>query len=204
MLQESINCSLQNLLTYPWIEDRVGKGLLSVHGGYYDFLDCTFEKWTLDFNESSIGKGDRFSVKDKTFWCWGICTLCQLTNWSPLLCRLCNVTSKYSNPFHFWLKPRSIYNRVSYVWTKPTYHSQELNVSFPGTLTALLTMSTLELDRGFSFRTVANGSPQQLYFRSPTAQHLRTRMVIRLSLRWNDVKDDNLLTLSSFKNKDDN
>ncbi|KAF3447238.1 hypothetical protein FNV43_RR12418 [Rhamnella rubrinervis] len=46
--QESINISLMNLLTYPWIEERVKKDKLSIHGGYYDFLNCTFEKWTLD------------------------------------------------------------------------------------------------------------------------------------------------------------
>ncbi|KAK9270145.1 hypothetical protein L1049_025721 [Liquidambar formosana] len=68
--KESINCSLLNLLTYPWIEHRVRTGLLSIHGGYYDFLDCTFEKWTLDFNESSVGAdGGRYLVKDAAFWC---------------------------------------------------------------------------------------------------------------------------------------
>ncbi|CAK7347249.1 unnamed protein product [Dovyalis caffra] len=67
--KESINCSLLNLLTYPWIEDRVRRGLLSLHGGYYDFLDCTFEIWTLDFKESEVRCGSNFSVKDKALWC---------------------------------------------------------------------------------------------------------------------------------------
>ncbi|THG03116.1 hypothetical protein TEA_001292 [Camellia sinensis var. sinensis] len=49
--KESINRSLVNLLTYPWIEERVTKGVLSIHGGYYDFVDCTLEKWTLDYQE---------------------------------------------------------------------------------------------------------------------------------------------------------
>ncbi|KDP41472.1 hypothetical protein JCGZ_15879 [Jatropha curcas] len=62
--KESINRSLLNLLTYPWIEVRVRKEMLFVHGGYYDFLNCTFEKWTLDFIE-----GNRFSAKDTEFWC---------------------------------------------------------------------------------------------------------------------------------------
>ncbi|PON79326.1 Carbonic anhydrase [Trema orientale] len=66
--KESINDSLLNLLTYPWIEDRVKKNQLSIHGGYYDFLNCTFEKWTLEINEdSSIDEG-RYLVKDQAFW----------------------------------------------------------------------------------------------------------------------------------------
>ncbi|KAJ9673996.1 hypothetical protein PVL29_023509 [Vitis rotundifolia] len=68
--KESINHSLLNLLTYPWIEDRERKGLLSIHGGYYDFLNCTFEKWTIDFKRSSIEKeGPKCLVKNRSFWC---------------------------------------------------------------------------------------------------------------------------------------
>ncbi|KAF2299784.1 hypothetical protein GH714_003337 [Hevea brasiliensis] len=67
--KESINCSLLNLLTYPWIEEKVRKEMLSVHGGYYDFLNCTFEKWTLDFKEiSNVGQGWIFSAKDRELW----------------------------------------------------------------------------------------------------------------------------------------
>ncbi|KAG8632822.1 beta carbonic anhydrase 5, chloroplastic isoform X3 [Manihot esculenta] len=67
--KESINLSLLNLLTYPWIEERVRKETLSVHGGYYDFLNCTFEKWTLDFKtRSSGGHGSIFSAKDRELW----------------------------------------------------------------------------------------------------------------------------------------
>ncbi|MBA0837117.1 hypothetical protein Goarm_009297, partial [Gossypium armourianum] len=51
--KESINMSLMNLLTYPWIKEKVKKEMLFVHGGYYDFLNCTFEKWTLDFKGGS-------------------------------------------------------------------------------------------------------------------------------------------------------
>ncbi|XP_059592015.1 beta carbonic anhydrase 5, chloroplastic isoform X5 [Vitis vinifera] len=61
--KESINCSLLNLLTYPWIKERVERGMLSIHGGYYDFVNCTFEKWTLDYKESG-----RYLVKDRVFW----------------------------------------------------------------------------------------------------------------------------------------
>nr|XP_023914841.1 beta carbonic anhydrase 5, chloroplastic-like isoform X4 [Quercus suber] len=65
--KESINRSLLNLLTYPWIQERVRKELLSIHGGYYDFLNCSFEKWTLDLKGSSI-EGGRYSFKDQAFW----------------------------------------------------------------------------------------------------------------------------------------
>ncbi|GAB4853325.1 Beta carbonic anhydrase 5, chloroplastic [Ancistrocladus abbreviatus] len=67
--KESVNCSLLNLLTYPWIEDKVTKGLLSLHGGYYDFIDCTFEKWTLDCEENSLKVGgNRYSIKNREHW----------------------------------------------------------------------------------------------------------------------------------------
>ncbi|KAB1206665.1 Carbonic anhydrase 2, chloroplastic [Morella rubra] len=61
--KESVNHSLLNLLTYPWIEEKVAKGQLSVHGGYYDFVDCTFEKWTLDFEGSNCEKSSTCSQK---------------------------------------------------------------------------------------------------------------------------------------------
>ncbi|XP_044475301.1 beta carbonic anhydrase 6, mitochondrial-like isoform X3 [Mangifera indica] len=68
--KESINRSLLNLLTYPWIEDRVRKESLSLHGGYYDLFNCTFEKWTLDYRESSIDEeGGKYTIKDRSFWC---------------------------------------------------------------------------------------------------------------------------------------
>ncbi|XP_039068642.1 beta carbonic anhydrase 5, chloroplastic-like isoform X3 [Hibiscus syriacus] len=65
----SINNSLLNLLTYPWIEEKVKKGVLSLHGGYYDFVDCTFEKWTLDYKRSITDGKNRAVVKDRSFWC---------------------------------------------------------------------------------------------------------------------------------------
>lgn len=68
-LQESVNCSLLNLLTYPWIEEKVKKGTLSLHGGYYDFIDCTFEKWTLDYEGSNLKESDKFAVRNQSFWC---------------------------------------------------------------------------------------------------------------------------------------
>ncbi|OAY39502.1 beta carbonic anhydrase 5, chloroplastic [Manihot esculenta] len=68
--KESVNCSLGNLLTYPWIEEKVRNGELSIHGGYYDFIDCTFEKWTLDYKASNLKEESRkVAIKNKTFWC---------------------------------------------------------------------------------------------------------------------------------------
>ncbi|XP_050385600.1 beta carbonic anhydrase 5, chloroplastic-like isoform X5 [Argentina anserina] len=67
--KESVNRSLLNLLTYPWIEEKVKKGIVSVHGGYYDFVDCTFEKWTLDYKEDNLKeKHGRISVKNQLRW----------------------------------------------------------------------------------------------------------------------------------------
>ncbi|CAA3010761.1 beta carbonic anhydrase 5, chloroplastic isoform X1 [Olea europaea subsp. europaea] len=66
--KESINRSLLNLLTYPWIEDRVKRGTLSLHGGYYDFIDCTFEKWTLDCSRHASKVDGEYSVKNREFW----------------------------------------------------------------------------------------------------------------------------------------
>ncbi|XP_027160992.1 beta carbonic anhydrase 5, chloroplastic isoform X1 [Coffea eugenioides] len=65
----SINQSLLNLLTYPWIEEKVANGKLSVHGGYYDFVDCTFEKWSLNYKGSESKEDGEYSIKDREFWC---------------------------------------------------------------------------------------------------------------------------------------
>ncbi|CAL9167110.1 unnamed protein product [Musa hybrid cultivar] len=65
--KESINGSLLNLLTYPWIEKRVSEGTLSLHGGYYDFIDCTFEKWTLVYREGLEG-GSKYAIKNRALW----------------------------------------------------------------------------------------------------------------------------------------
>ncbi|KAK2983162.1 hypothetical protein RJ640_018507 [Escallonia rubra] len=68
--KESLNHSLLNLLTYPWIEERVKKGMLAIHGGYYDFVNCTFEKWTLDYQASSLKKDcGGYSIRNRELWC---------------------------------------------------------------------------------------------------------------------------------------
>ncbi|KAI7754779.1 hypothetical protein M8C21_016760, partial [Ambrosia artemisiifolia] len=67
--KESINNSLLNLLTYPWVEERVAKGLLSLHGGYYDFVNCTYEKWTLDYQMSNPKQETSgYAIKNREFW----------------------------------------------------------------------------------------------------------------------------------------
>ncbi|KAL3843787.1 hypothetical protein ACJIZ3_001190 [Penstemon smallii] len=66
--KESINKSLLNLLSYPWIKDRVTKGTLSIHGGYYDFIECTFEKWSLDYKGSTSISNADCSIKNREFW----------------------------------------------------------------------------------------------------------------------------------------
>ncbi|XP_072055621.1 carbonic anhydrase 2 isoform X8 [Arachis hypogaea] len=67
--KESINQSLLNMLSYPWIEDKVRSGLLSLHGGYYNFSSCTFEKWTLDFNGCTVNEeSSSYVIKEQEFW----------------------------------------------------------------------------------------------------------------------------------------
>ncbi|XP_054804294.1 beta carbonic anhydrase 5, chloroplastic-like [Prosopis cineraria] len=66
--KESVNNSLSNLLTYPWIETKVATGELSIHGGYYDFTECTFEKWTLDYKKTKTEESGGVTVKDRIFW----------------------------------------------------------------------------------------------------------------------------------------
>ncbi|KAF5731918.1 putative carbonic anhydrase [Tripterygium wilfordii] len=67
--KESVNFSLSNLLTYPWIEEKVNEGELTIHGGYYDFVDCTFEKWTLDYQGSNLKeKSGQLAFRNRSFW----------------------------------------------------------------------------------------------------------------------------------------
>nr|AQQ74312.1 beta-carbonic anhydrase 2a [Neurachne munroi] len=65
--KESINSSLLNLLTHPWIEKRVNECTLSLHGGYYNFVDCTFEKWTLEYREGMEG-GSKYAIRNRSTW----------------------------------------------------------------------------------------------------------------------------------------
>lgn len=49
MLQEAVNVSLANLLTYPFVREAVAKNALTLKGGHYDFVQGSFELWSLDF-----------------------------------------------------------------------------------------------------------------------------------------------------------
>lgn len=51
-LQEAVNVSLGNLLTYPFVRDAVSKKAISLKGGHYDFVNGSFELWNLDFGIS--------------------------------------------------------------------------------------------------------------------------------------------------------
>ncbi|GAA0158112.1 dehydratase [Lithospermum erythrorhizon] len=66
--KESINQSLQRLLSYPWIQDKVRSGTLAIHGGYYDFTNCTFEKWTLEYDSSSSAVDGGYCLRNREFW----------------------------------------------------------------------------------------------------------------------------------------
>ncbi|KAI9326053.1 putative carbonic anhydrase [Zopfochytrium polystomum] len=44
----SILLSLENLVTYPWIRDRVAAGSLSIHGWYFDFEEGEMLAWNAD------------------------------------------------------------------------------------------------------------------------------------------------------------
>ena len=51
-LQEAVNVSLGNLLTYPFVREAVVKKNLDLKGAHYDFVNGSFELWNLDFNLS--------------------------------------------------------------------------------------------------------------------------------------------------------
>lgn len=48
-LQEAVNVSLANLLTYPFVRAGLLKKTLTIRGGHYDFVKGSFEQWSLDF-----------------------------------------------------------------------------------------------------------------------------------------------------------
>ncbi len=48
VVQEAVNTSLANLLSYPFVRDRMIAGALSLKGGHYDFVNGKFELWGLD------------------------------------------------------------------------------------------------------------------------------------------------------------
>lgn len=48
--KEAVNVSLTNLLTFPFVRDAVLKGTLALHGGYYNFVDGTFKRWSFTYS----------------------------------------------------------------------------------------------------------------------------------------------------------
>ncbi|KAF9605923.1 hypothetical protein IFM89_020891 [Coptis chinensis] len=50
--KEAVNVSLGNLLSYPFVREGLVKKTLALKGGYYDFVNGSFEMWALDFGLS--------------------------------------------------------------------------------------------------------------------------------------------------------
>lgn len=48
--KEAVNVSLTNLLTFPFVREAVLKGTLALHGGYYNFVDGTFSRWSFTYS----------------------------------------------------------------------------------------------------------------------------------------------------------
>lgn len=51
--KEAVNVSLGNLLTYPFVREGLVKKTLALKGGYYDFVNGSFELWSLEFGLSA-------------------------------------------------------------------------------------------------------------------------------------------------------
>jgi hypothetical protein len=51
-IQEAVNVSLGNLLTYPFVRDAVVKKTIALKGAHYDFVKGAFELWDIDFKIS--------------------------------------------------------------------------------------------------------------------------------------------------------
>eukprot|EP00252_Welwitschia_mirabilis_P027914 TRINITY_DN9793_c0_g1_i4.p1 TRINITY_DN9793_c0_g1~~TRINITY_DN9793_c0_g1_i4.p1 ORF type:complete len:265 (+),score=45.06 TRINITY_DN9793_c0_g1_i4:712-1506(+) len=64
--KESVNQSLSNLLTFPFIKDLVSQEKLFLHGGYYNFVDGTFEIWSLS-SKASTGNVEQ-EIANRAVW----------------------------------------------------------------------------------------------------------------------------------------
>ena len=49
LMQEAVNVSLGNLLTYPFVREAVVKKTLVLKGAHYDFVNGKFDLWNLNF-----------------------------------------------------------------------------------------------------------------------------------------------------------
>ena len=54
--RESVNVSLANLLTFPWIKDAVARRTLQLHGWYYDMNEATMSTWKLRYQITDYEK----------------------------------------------------------------------------------------------------------------------------------------------------
>lgn len=50
--KESVNVSLANLLSFPWVKEAVNQGNLSIHGWYYNMTKCSLSTWTMSLQVS--------------------------------------------------------------------------------------------------------------------------------------------------------
>lgn len=48
-MQEAVNVSLGNLLTYPFVREAVVNKTLALKGAHYDFVKGAFQLWDLHF-----------------------------------------------------------------------------------------------------------------------------------------------------------
>ncbi|XVF58078.1 hypothetical protein PTKIN_Ptkin07bG0033100 [Pterospermum kingtungense] len=51
--KEAVNVSLGNLLSYPFVRNGLVNKTLALKGGYYDFVNGSFELWSLQYGLSS-------------------------------------------------------------------------------------------------------------------------------------------------------
>jgi len=53
VMQEAVNVSVGNLLTYPFVREGVVNKTLALKGAHYNFVKGSFELWDLDFKISN-------------------------------------------------------------------------------------------------------------------------------------------------------
>jgi carbonic anhydrase len=51
--QSSIDQSLKNLMTFPWIQERVNAGKLDLHGWWYNMASGTVKMWQLEIKHAN-------------------------------------------------------------------------------------------------------------------------------------------------------
>lgn len=52
--KEAVNVSLGNLFSYPFVREGLANKTLALKGGYYDFINGTFQLWNVEYNVSSL------------------------------------------------------------------------------------------------------------------------------------------------------